>query len=544
MSHSDIADPHAEFPLGPFTPYADNPILRPQGDDWESSSVYNPAAVVKDDQVVLLYRAHADDIISHVGLATSADGIHFERRPEPVLSPSEHYDEFGCRGPPGDRDRRHLLPHLLRLGPQERPALPGHVDRPGHVGEARPDVRGLQHLRAAGQRRPAARGARRVASCRPPINGRYLMYFGEGSLWYAWSDDLIHWEPCPQDEPLMVPTAPGTFGEFLVEVGPPPIRTSNGLILLVHNAAVKYDDGTVRYTCGQLLFHPDRPTEIMAQMNYPWLEPTTYEDQHGLVSNVTFVEGPGALQGHLVRLLRAERLHARGRDVPGRGDVRVTPSSGWLDSHAHARWLEAEGDRLLEFGRASRHPDGGFAWLDDAGRPELDRPVELWITCRMTHVYSLAHLMGRPYAGALADHGVAALPAGSATSSTAGGTPRSARGRPGRHRQDGVRARLRGARRRQRHRGRTTRRAGAPGRGAAGARRALLGRDRRHGRRAVGRVVHDPRRLPGREREHAHRRGAARGSRRARRHQAPRPRPTDPDPGGARLRPRQPVADP
>ena len=73
------------------------------------------------------------------------------------------------------------------------------------------------------------------------------------------------------------------------------------------------------------------------------------------------------------------------------------------------RWLEAEGDRLLEFGRASRHPDGGFAWLDDAGAPELDRPVELWITCRMTHVYSLGHLLGRSGCGALADHGVAAL---------------------------------------------------------------------------------------------------------------------------------------
>ena len=41
----------------------------------------------------------------------------------------------------------------------------------------------------------------------------------------------------------------------------------------------------------------------------------------------------------------------------------------WLTTPAHARWLEAEGDRLLEFGRASRHPDGGFAWLDDRRRP-------------------------------------------------------------------------------------------------------------------------------------------------------------------------------
>jgi sulfoquinovose isomerase len=74
-----------------------------------------------------------------------------------------------------------------------------------------------------------------------------------------------------------------------------------------------------------------------------------------------------------------------------------------------ATWLEAEGDRLLEFARASAHPDGGFAWLDDDGRPELDRPVELWISCRMTHVFALAHLMGRPYAAALVDHGISAL---------------------------------------------------------------------------------------------------------------------------------------
>ena len=78
-------------------------------------------------------------------------------------------------------------------------------------------------------------------------------------------------------------------------------------------------------------------------------------------------------------------------------------------SPAHARWLEAEGDRLLAFGRVARHPAGGFAWLDEAGRPQLDRPVELWITCRMTHVYSLAHLMGRPGSGPLADHGLRAL---------------------------------------------------------------------------------------------------------------------------------------
>ena len=49
----------------------------------------------------------------------------------------------------------------------------------------------------------------------------------------------------------------------------------------------------------------------------------------------------------------------------------------WLDTPAHARWLEAEGDRLLEFGRAYRHPGGGFAWLTEEGTPDLERPVEI-----------------------------------------------------------------------------------------------------------------------------------------------------------------------
>ena len=74
-----------------------------------------------------------------------------------------------------------------------------------------------------------------------------------------------------------------------------------------------------------------------------------------------------------------------------------------------AGWRE-EGDRLLDFGRASQPPGRRASrWLDDDGAPELDRPVELWITCRMTHVYALGHLLGRPDCAALADHGVAAL---------------------------------------------------------------------------------------------------------------------------------------
>jgi mannose/cellobiose epimerase-like protein (N-acyl-D-glucosamine 2-epimerase family) len=71
-------------------------------------------------------------------------------------------------------------------------------------------------------------------------------------------------------------------------------------------------------------------------------------------------------------------------------------------------YLAAERDRLLSFASGSRHPLG-FGWLDENGELDPSHPVELYITCRMTHVMSLGVLLGRTGAAALAEHGVAAL---------------------------------------------------------------------------------------------------------------------------------------
>lgn len=83
--------------------------------------------------------------------------------------------------------------------------------------------------------------------------------------------------------------------------------------------------------------------------------------------------------------------------------------SGVIGGRAHHRELVAECDRLITFAQGSAHPAGGFAWLDDCGRHLRDRSVQTWITCRMTHVFALGHLLGRPGCADLADHGVSAL---------------------------------------------------------------------------------------------------------------------------------------
>ena len=51
---------------------------------------------------------------------------------------------------------------------------------------------------------------------------------------------------------------------------------------------------------------------------------------------------------------------------------------------------------------------GGFARQRDDGAP-ADGPLELWIACRMTHVYALGTLLGRPGCAPLVDHGLRAI---------------------------------------------------------------------------------------------------------------------------------------
>lgn len=79
------------------------------------------------------------------------------------------------------------------------------------------------------------------------------------------------------------------------------------------------------------------------------------------------------------------------------------------DESQHRTWLDVELRRLVQFGAGSADPRGGFGWLLDDGAIDASRPVELWISCRMTHVYALAELAGIDGARAMVDHGLAAL---------------------------------------------------------------------------------------------------------------------------------------
>ena len=74
-----------------------------------------------------------------------------------------------------------------------------------------------------------------------------------------------------------------------------------------------------------------------------------------------------------------------------------------LDTEENRSFLEKERATLLDFGRKFPSPGGGSYYLGDDGTPWTDRPRELWITCRMAHVYSIGAMLGVSGCGELAD---------------------------------------------------------------------------------------------------------------------------------------------
>ncbi len=289
------------FPFGPFVKNENNPILGPQGDSWEAKDLFNPAVVVKDGKVYMLYRAedHAGagewNGTSRIGIAVSEDGVHFERHPEPVLVPTESYElPGGCEDP-----------RVTQIGDTYYLTYTGFDGHSATLCLA--TSKDLYTWEKHGVLFPDwTEGSDRVwsksgAILSEPINGKYIMYFGDTSIWIAYSEDLIHWTPVK--EPVFTPSAdPEAFDSALIEPGPQPILTDDG-ILLIYNAARVITDpqdpsfGKLRYAAGQVLLSKEDPTKVLKRTETPFFVPGTHDEIVGQVGNVVFVEGLVEYQG-------------------------------------------------------------------------------------------------------------------------------------------------------------------------------------------------------------------------------------------------------
>jgi predicted GH43/DUF377 family glycosyl hydrolase len=268
----------------PWTRLSPHPIISPQGHGWEAAGTFNPAVILHRGKFVMLYRAQDNNGTSRLGYAESSDGIHFTRRPQPVLSPEVAYEKDG-----GVED-----PRLVKFGNTYYLTYTGYNKKDAQLCLA--TSKDLLHWQRQGVILPAYKGHWNVgwtksgAIVPEKINGRYWMYFLGTSadktdqMGLASSTDLIHWTEAA-DLPVL-PRRPGQFDSRVVEPGPSPILTNAGIVM-VYNAA---DDKLV-YRTAIAVFDRHDPSRLLWRSEQPVFFPEENWERIGQVPNVVFVEG-------------------------------------------------------------------------------------------------------------------------------------------------------------------------------------------------------------------------------------------------------------
>jgi beta-1,2-mannosidase len=297
---------------------------------WAAKDVFNPAAVVRDGRVCLLFRG--EDTVgrysgtSRIGLATSDDGIRFTVETEPVLFPDTDVWQpwewpGGCEDPRvvETPDGRYVCLYTAFDGKTSCLFVATSTDLRHWEkhGPAFADGPYARRWSKSGAIVTEVKDGRLMAA---RIDDRYLMYWGEGTCFGARSSDLVQWTPVEFDagsdrylsyntagpvgawdvhrvrgqkalRPLLFPR-PGRFDSLLVEPGPPAVRTDDGVVLIYNGAEVTVtQDGAlagVAYRPGQVLFDGADPLSPVARAELPFLGGGGLEGQ---VGNVCFAQG-------------------------------------------------------------------------------------------------------------------------------------------------------------------------------------------------------------------------------------------------------------
>jgi predicted GH43/DUF377 family glycosyl hydrolase len=279
-----VAVPRTANPFHDWKRVSETPILSPEGNGWESAGTFNPAVVMRDGKFVMLYRAQDAAGTSRLGYAESADGIQFRRRVTPVLSPEAAYEKDG-----GVED-----PRLVQIDGTYYLAYTGYNKTDAQLCLA--ESKDLIHWKRLGVILPAYQGkwnrgwTKSGAILSEKIDGKYWMYWlgtaadKTDQMGISSSRDLLHWTE-ESDVPVL-PRRSGKFDSRVVEPGPAPILTSEGIVL-VYNGA---DDNLV-YRTGIAVFDRKNPRKVLYRSDEAVFQPERDWEKTGQVPNVVFVEG-------------------------------------------------------------------------------------------------------------------------------------------------------------------------------------------------------------------------------------------------------------
>ena len=273
---------------------------------WDEKDVFNPAAIVRNNKVYLLFRAE-DKIgkfagTSRLGLAESNDGLHFTKMPSPVFYPDKDsmniYEwEGGVEDPRvvEREDGTYILTYTAYDGKTARLCLASSPDL-NHWTKLGLVLTG-KYKDAWSKSGAIVAGEENEKVIAKKINGKYWMYFGDTDLYLASSDDLIHWTPVEENGGLksVLKPRPGYFDSRLVESGPYALLTEKGIVLIYNgmNLETGGDPAIAKgaYCAGQALFDKNDPAKMIDRLENNFMKPDKPYETTGQINQVCFLEG-------------------------------------------------------------------------------------------------------------------------------------------------------------------------------------------------------------------------------------------------------------
>ena len=118
----------------------------------------------------------------------------------------------------------------------------------------------------------------------PKAQDRYWMIFGSRHLWLATSGDGLTWQA--ELKPFLRPRTGDYFDSVHLEMGPPPLKTSRGWLVLYHGV-----DENMNYRLGFVFLALADPKKILFRSDKPIFEPRAPYELTGIIDIL-----PGGLE--------------------------------------------------------------------------------------------------------------------------------------------------------------------------------------------------------------------------------------------------------
>ncbi len=234
----------------------------------------NPLYNFSDSRVIRTPQGTYLTSMSHLRIARSTDGIHFEIQEQPALFPANEYEAFGIEDP-----RISLIDDTYYIN----------YSAISNIGittclASTKDFKSFQRLGVI-----LAPDNKDVEIFPAKIHGKYyalhrpsISHFGNPDIWIAESPDLLCWG----NHRYLMGTREGYWDNGRIGGSAVPFLIDEGWLEIYHGATK--DD---RYCLGAVLLDRDEPWKVIARSKKPVMEPEADYEVNGFFGKVIFCCG-------------------------------------------------------------------------------------------------------------------------------------------------------------------------------------------------------------------------------------------------------------